>query len=266
MKIIILTGSEIRHEYFRKYLANDQRLEVLSTYCEGVENGLEARTRANPSATELELQHVLARKQAETDFFALANQLLPDRSNPQFISKGDINSKNVVESIIQQSPDLLICYGSSLIRSKLLSLYYRKFLNVHLGLSPYYRGSATNVWPLIDRAPWMVGATFMHIDEGIDTGEIIHQIQADVFFGDSAHSIGNRLIKKMANTYIQIIVNFNKLVVMPQPQEKGRLYQQKEFNEEACRLLYKNFREGIIEDYLSKKRKNVGVVENEALK
>ena len=26
----------------------------------------------------------------------------------------------------------------------------------------------------------MVGATFMHIDSGIDTGEIIHQIRADI--------------------------------------------------------------------------------------
>ena len=42
----------------------------------------------------------------------------------------------------------------------------------------------------------MVGATFMYIDAGIDTGEIIHQIRADIVIGDSPHSIGNRLIKK----------------------------------------------------------------------
>ena len=54
-------------------------------------------------------------------------------------------------------------------------MFSRKFLNVHLGLSPYYRGSGTNVWPLINTEPDMVGATLC-IDAGIDNGEIIHQI------------------------------------------------------------------------------------------
>ena len=108
-------------------------------------------------------------------------------------------------------PDLLVCYGSSLIKSDLLRKFEGRFLNVHLGLSPYYRGSGTNVWPLINIEPDMVGATFMYIDAGIDTGKIIHQIRADVYLGDSPHTIGNRLIRKMTSTYAEIVCNFNDL-------------------------------------------------------
>ncbi len=37
MKIVILTGSEIRHEYFRKKLASEKQISVLTSYCEGDE-------------------------------------------------------------------------------------------------------------------------------------------------------------------------------------------------------------------------------------
>ena len=41
------------------------------------------------------------------------------------------------------------------------------------------------------------GYTFMYLDEGIDTGEIIHQGRPKIFPYDNPHQIGNRLIKKM---------------------------------------------------------------------
>ena len=34
MKIIIITSSDIRHTYFRKYLALDAKIKVLKSYCE----------------------------------------------------------------------------------------------------------------------------------------------------------------------------------------------------------------------------------------
>ena len=98
----------------------------------------------------------------------------------------------------------------------------------------------------------MVGATFMHIDSGIDTGEIIHQIRADIFLGDSPHTIGNRLIKKMTRNYINLIVNFKSITKLKQLNVNGKLYQNKDFDAMACRKLYDNFNNGMIEKYLEK--------------
>jgi len=262
MKVIILTGSETRHEYFRKRIASDARIKVLASYCEGQEKSLENLTIQDQDGSALELQHVQSRTQAEKDFFSDYSESIEDKSCPKFIVKGNINRDSIVDQIIDLKPDLLVCYGSSLIKSKLLDLYEGKFLNVHLGLSPYYRGSGTNVWPLINNEPDMVGATFMHIDSGIDTGEIIHQIRADIFLGDSPHSIGNRLIKKMTNTYADIIANYNHLEAVKQPSEKGKLYLLKDFDNTACQRLYKNFSKGIIENYLSSNKKLKHIISN----
>ena len=251
-RIIILSGDEKRHEYFRKKVALNPEIEVLASYCEGLERSLENRTKENPNSSLLEKYHVDARTQAERDFFGESIEMFENLSRSKKIKKGGINDNEVVEEIIALNPDLLVCYGSSLIKSKLLDLYEGKFLNVHLGLSPYYRGSGTNVWPLINREPYMVGATFMYIDAGIDTGKIIHQIRADLFIGDSPSSIGNRLIKRMTETYCKIIIAFKDLVDEQQPSGKGRLYLTKHFDADACKALYQSFKEGMIEDYIEK--------------
>ncbi len=266
MKIIILTGNETRHKFFRKTISADKRISVISSYCEGAEKSLENRVKESVNSSALEIQHVNARAQAEKDFFDSYIKNLTDMSCPKFLSKGQINDDIIVNDIIKKNPDLIICYGSSLIKSVLLEKFKGRFLNVHLGLSPYYRGSGTNIWPLINGEPGMVGATYMYIDSGIDTGHIIHQIRAEIFLGDSPHSIGNRLIKKMTFTYADIIANFEELVDEEQPKDKGKLYLKKDFNSEACYRLYQNFNNGIVEKHLNSEKKYSYIVENSGLK
>lgn len=265
MKIVILTGSEVRHEYFRKKIAIDERIFVLASYCEGSEKSLANLMHQKADTSQLEFKHVEARLQSEKDFFIEYISSIKDKSNPHFIKKGAINEANIVNEIIELNPDLLVCYGSSLIKSELLTKFENRFLNVHLGLSPYYRGSGTNVWPLINSEPDMVGATYMYIDAGIDTGEIIHQIRADIFLGDSPHSIGNRLIRKMTSTYAEIIYNFNNLEKEKQPKNQGKLYLEKDFTSKSCRQLYLNFENGMIESYINSPRQLPYIVTNKGL-
>ncbi len=262
MKIIILTGNETRHKYFRLYISNQVNIKVISSYCENTEKSLENRVKKNPNSSKLENLHVLARTQCEDDFFSESIKYLPDLSNTKLIKKGSINNIEIVSEIIDKNADLLVCYGSSLINSDLLKVYKGKFINVHLGLSPYYRGSGTNIWPLINGEPQMIGATFMHIDEGIDTGEIIHQITTEFFIGDSPHTIGNRLIKKMTMVYAELIQKFSQLHTMQQYEFSGLLYKQKDFNEEACRKLYDQMNNGLIENYLNYRKPKINIITN----
>jgi len=251
-KIVILTGNELRHQYFRLKVASAENICVLASYCESDEKSLKHRTNQNPDSSGLQKLHVIAREQSEKDFFEDAVGSIEDKSNFRVIPKGSINDENIVKEIKALSPDLLVCYGSSLIKSSLLDDYEGRFLNVHLGLSPYYRGSGTNVWPLINGEPFMVGATFMYIDAGIDTGKIIHQIRADFFIGDSPHSVGNRLIKKMAATYCEIIRMFDLLSDPAQPVNKGTLYLTKTFDRDACDRLYEMCQSKMIYEYLNR--------------
>ena len=160
MKIIILTGDELRHQYLRRVISLNPGIKVLASYCEGTEKSLQTRVAANENSSELMRRLVSMRLQSEEDFFAHFTLLTGDKSAAIRIRKGTINDRKVVGRIILAEPDLIACNGSSLVKGELLSKFTGRFLNVHLGLSPYHRGSGTNVWPMINNEPQYVGAPF----------------------------------------------------------------------------------------------------------
>ena len=154
------------------------------------------------------------------------------------------------KEIINQNPDLIIAYGCSIIKGPLLNVFEGRFLNLHLGLSPYYRGAGTNFWPLVNGEPEYVGATFMYIDDGIDTGAIVHQIRARMFLGDTPHQIGNRLIADCAVQYCGIIRNVDRLRPVAPSACDGKLYKRSDFSVQSVLGLYNAFDNGMIESYL----------------
>ena len=42
-KVVLITGSELRHEFFRKFIASNSQIKVLATYCESEKGNLLSR-------------------------------------------------------------------------------------------------------------------------------------------------------------------------------------------------------------------------------
>lgn len=267
-RVILLTGCETRHSFFRKFLSISPDIQMIKTFCESPIS-IEKLISVGES-TDLRTMHLEARTQSEKDFFGAFVDSCPDHSNPVEIIRGSINQEDHVRSIIDLNPDFLVSYGCSIIKSDLLKHFKGRFINLHLGLSPYYRGSGTNFWPLVNQEPQLVGATFMHIDEGIDTGEIIHQIRAKVVPFDTVHSIGNRLIKDACLVLRRILTKGLKKNVTIHPNLDHvveKVYKNKDYSEYSVRKLYSNFNNGMIEKYLINQREidlNYPLVQNPA--
>lgn len=250
-KVIILTGNETRHAFFRKYLGLSPGIEVLNSYCESALP--QEKLLSTGENKSLRIRHLASRTQSEQDFFGLFVEKCADKSNPIFIPRGDINSAPIVSAITESNPEYVIAYGCSIIKPELIQKFSGRFINLHLGLSPYYRGSGTNFWPLVNQEPELVGATFMHIDEGIDTGEIIHQIRSRIVPFDTVHSIGNRLIKDAAKVMAQIIREGFEKKGNQEAESKfvgEKVYKNRDFNEAAVEALYRNFEMGMIDSFL----------------
>lgn len=249
-KVIILTGDEKRHEFFRKYMGTSRNFQVLRSYCEQSEP---ERIIKSGATSELRRIHLQSRTQTELDFFGTFTMKIPDHSNPRFIPLGMINDPKIQEEIIHLNPDYIFSYGCSIIKGDLIQAFPMKFINIHLGLSPYYRGTGTNYWPLVNREPQFVGTTFMYIDEGVDTGQIIHQIRGRMYPLDTVHTIGNRLIQDTAMVAEKIMENAKKIegfnnITLPKGEQK--YYMNKDFSEESVVKLYNNFENGMISEYL----------------
>jgi len=88
------------------------------------------------------------------------------------INTPDINSKDVHLAISKSDIKLVIIsvYAGQILKSKILSLR-KKYIHVHSGKLPQYRGSTTLYYSLLEQNK--VAASAIIINEGIDTGDII---------------------------------------------------------------------------------------------
>ena len=86
-----------------------------------------------------------------------------------------MNAPKVLNAVKNLAPDVVVVYGTSLIKRALLSVMPKYVINLHAGLSPYYRGAATLYWPIYFMEPQNLGYTFHLIDLKIDHGDILHQ-------------------------------------------------------------------------------------------
>lgn len=90
------------------------------------------------------------------------------------IKLGDLNRLTYSHLKEALSSDYYVVFGSSFIKGWLIDfLMERKAINIHMGLSPYYRGSSCNFWALYDENPNHVGATIHLLSKGLDSGEIL---------------------------------------------------------------------------------------------
>ena len=249
-KIVLITSNEIRHKFFRKFLNKNEQIEIKKCFIE--EKEIKKKFKLN----NLLKDHFKKRSLNEKYFFDYFIKKNKEPKNIKFLKKNEINfNKKLMNEIIKIKPDFIISYGCSIIKNKLISIFHKKFINIHLGLSPYYRGSGTNIWPIINNEFQFIGATFMFINRGIDTGKIIHQIRADIKKEDNLHQIGNKLIKKMSKEIVKVILNLEKKTFgKTNLNYKRKYYKRNDFDENHVKDLKKNFKKKL-KYYLKNKNK-----------
>jgi folate-dependent phosphoribosylglycinamide formyltransferase PurN len=87
----------------------------------------------------------------------------------------DINGEDALSLVRRYDPDALVVFGTSLLKGNFLSRVSRPIINVHTGLSPYYRGGQAAFWALYNDEPQYIGVTIHYINAGIDAGNILLQ-------------------------------------------------------------------------------------------
>jgi len=73
------------------------------------------------------------------------------------------------------NPDLIVINGTRILSKQLLKSINCPIVNIHVGITPQYRGVHGGYWALKEKNPQLYGVTLHYVDEGIDTGRIIAQ-------------------------------------------------------------------------------------------
>ena len=99
---------------------------------------------------------------------------LPRHVHTLSIKSGDLNLLDRGQLSDALKSDLYVVFGASYIKGWLIDfLVKNEALNIHMGISPYYRGSSCNFWALYDDNPAYVGATIHMLSKGLDSGDML---------------------------------------------------------------------------------------------
>ena len=262
-KVVLITGSSLRHRYVQNLLIKSKRINLVLVIQE-----VEKKNYKN-NLSKTQKKHFKLRDYYERVFFKKYNKIKFKKNQIISIKPKNLKKNNRIFKLLKKiEPDIILCFGCSVIGEKYIKKFDNKILNIHLGLSPYYRGQATNFWAFVNNELQFIGATFHKIDADIDTGPIIHQIRGRIYKNDNIHLIGNRLIKDLKLDLIKIVLNFENLKSIKKKNNKSKYFRSNDFNDQSINKLYHNYKEKIILKYLKNEKKffrEYTIIENKNL-
>jgi len=255
LKICFIGGDHLRHLYYLNEI--NKIFPITSAIIENRSNGTNEKIPTpSPELSDHDknnfLQHFSQRLETEKVFFG--NQILP-KIPILNIEESELNSQKTSDFIKLVNPDLVIIFGCHLIKDPLLSVLPKHSINLHGGLSPKYRGTATMFWPFYFLEPNHVGTTFHYIVSEPDAGSVIHQSTPTLEYGDKIHDVACKTIIQSAKDIIELITIFkknNKWDIFPQ-KSTGKNFLENDFRTEHLRVIYDLYNNDIVDHFLDKK-------------
>jgi len=169
-----------------------------------------------------------------------------------WVSKEQLNTNVTVGFIKKHRPNIVLIFGSSMIRDPLFSSLPLATINLHLGLSPRYRGAATLFWPFYFLEPNWAGATFHYITSEPDAGDIVHQVVPKLEIGDGIHDIACKVVNASTDAVMKLLRIYDKLgdISLYTQRGTGKNFLNSDFKPEHLRIIYDLLDNKIVDMYL----------------
>ncbi len=104
---------------------------------------------------------------------------------------------------------LVFVVGARMFTKATLTSIEVPILNFHAGFTPDYRGLNGGYWALVEGRPERFGGTIHHIDQGVDTGDVIAQVPCVAAPDDSLmtyqHTISAQCVQACSDAIRQVL-------------------------------------------------------------
>ena len=178
MKITLLTSNKKRHNYLINLLSQISDELFVIQECGTIFPGI---VPGHYPASPLMKNYFENVDNAQNKLFG--NSYVDTKKNLKILPmiSGDLNKVSLDKLSNFLKSDIYIVFGCSYIKSKLVDfLVNQKTINIHMGISPYYRGTDCNFWALYDNNPHLVGATIHLLTKGLDSGPILYHAMSEM--------------------------------------------------------------------------------------
>ena len=200
-------------------------------------------------------RHFEGRDKAEKKYFS--SPTLPDIKT-YLITDQELNTVKTAEYVKQANPDLVLLFGPGLVKDPLLSVLPANTINLHLGISPRYRGAATLFWPFYFLEPPYAGSTFHYIVLEPDAGEVIHQSAPVLSPDDGIHDVACKTVVQSAQDAVELIriLKQGKKWKTHKQKGTGKNFLVSDFKPEHLRVNYDLFDDRMVQAYLEGRLKS----------
>ncbi len=123
------------------------------------------------------------------------------KSMPKIVEVDSVNSPETHELLKKLSPDLLVVWGSKILKPYILETA-KKSINLHIGRCPDYKGTLANQYAVFSGDFSSIGATIHYIVPQVDAGDIISIIDPD--FSKKPKELFEDLFAKAQSAYADI--------------------------------------------------------------
>lgn len=251
MRVLLITGNHLRHRFIVNQIC--QHCEVTGWIAEVREPMLLTPPKGiSEHLTKLFIHHFERREQAEKTFF-VGQAEIPAQVPVLFISRDELNGAKVHDFMREHPADVVISYGCHKLSPDTLSILQpARFLNIHGGLSPWYRGTTTHFWPVYFLEPQMVGFTLHDTEQALDGGAILLQNCYQPVRGDTTHYIACRTTVDFAHLLAQRLSKWEGRTIPAGIKQKttGRLFLNSEWRPEHLRLVYDLYDDAVVDALL----------------
>ena len=236
MNITLITSDQVRHNYLVNLLSN------IATKLNVIQEKKNFFSNKN-KISNLKKNYFLKVDEAQKKIFG--NTAIDKKNkNIKLLSlenkKLEKCSLNFLSDFLNS--DIFIVFGSSFIKKDLVNfLIDHKALNIHLGISPYYRGTDCNFWALFDNNPHLVGATIHLLSKGLDSGQILYHALSEIKEDPFIYTMS--AVKSAFKSIALKIENKTIFEYTPETQDKSKeiKYSKKnEFNDEVIKKFFLN--------------------------
>ena len=179
MKITLFTSNNLRHNYLINLLSEHSDELFVVQESKTLFTGINPGRYPISKTIEKYFENV---KISQSKFFGNPGIVEPSNKCKVLpIAFNDLNKCTIKFLSLFLKSDLYLVFGSSYIKGELVDfLINKKAINIHMGVSPYYKGTDCNFWALFDDNPHLVGATIHYLSKGLDSGDILYHAMSNV--------------------------------------------------------------------------------------
>lgn len=217
MRVAVFTGNQPRHLALVEALAGVADVVHAVQECKTVFPGQVADFYRRSEVMQAYFRRVI---EAERDVFGPVRFL--DAAVPTLaLKQGDLNLLPLDAFGPALEADHFVVFGASFIKGALCEhLVERGAVNLHMGVSPYYRGASCNFWALHDDRPELVGATIHLLSRGLDSGPMLfHALPLSA--GDTAFHLGMHAVRVAIDGLVEALRSGDLAGMRPVPQDRA---------------------------------------------